>query len=52
MILWGLYSNLKIVVININPTTLIICKNGPSIINTSSNVKYILYFCETISKNC
>jgi len=31
--------------------TLIIYKNNPSIINTSSNITSVLYFCETIVKD-
>jgi len=36
-----LYGNLKIVVIHINPSTIIIYKNDPRTINTRSNIFYI-----------
>jgi len=44
-------SDLKILVININLTTLIIYKNGPSIINTASDITFVLYFCKITFKD-
>jgi len=44
-------SDLKIVVININLSILIICKNGPSIINLNP-VLHLFYICvKTIFKD-
>lgn len=49
--MWG-YDVLKIVIINFNSLKLLDCKNGQSIINTSSNDTYILYiFCKTLFKD-
>jgi len=45
------YGNLKILVIHINLSKFIICKNFPSIINTITNIRFILYFCKTIFKD-
>jgi hypothetical protein len=41
----GELSNL---VININLSIIIIFKNGTNIINTRSNITFILYYCKTI----
>jgi len=46
----GSNCNLKILVININLSKFIVCKNGPSIINTSQYCIFyltILYFCKS-----
>jgi len=39
------------IIININLSAFRICKNGPSIINTRSNIKSNLYFCKTIFRD-
>jgi len=43
--------DLNILVIHINPSIWIICKVGPIIINTSSNITSIFYYCKTIFKD-
>jgi len=44
----GNYGGLKILVVIINLSIFIIWKNDPNIINTVSNIIYILYFCKII----
>jgi len=46
--IYGGYGKLKTEVSNINLSILIICKNGPSITNTISNLTYNLYLCKSI----
>jgi len=46
----GSYGYSTFLVIYINPSTLITCKNGLSIINIRSNIPLILYFCKIIFK--
>jgi len=43
IILWS-FSNKKIEVIKILITMIIICKDGPSVINSRSNITYILCY--------
>jgi len=44
-------GELKILVIKIYQSTLIICKNDLGIINSSSNITSVSYFCITILNN-
>jgi len=51
LIRYGVCVDLKIVVIYINLSILIICKNGLSILNTRYNFRSVLYLCETSFKD-
>jgi len=48
---FGDYNDLKMMAIITNLSTLIICKNGQSILSTKSNIISVIYFCKIACKS-